>query len=197
MIVYYRRMRVKDDIKREAIISATVELVNEIGFASSSVSKIAKRAGVSPATIYIYFENKEDLIKSAYIEIKSCLGKAILEGFDAELPFVDAMRSIGKNLFRYIKSNREIFYFTEQFANSPYHDDEVKRKIDHLFEPVMSLLNQGIEMKIIKDVPHELLLAHLFFPIFSLVNPRLNPGFEANEKNVNLALDMAWDAVRR
>jgi len=50
-------MRVKDDVKQEALFEATVKLVNEIGFASSSVSKIAKQAQISPATIYVYYKN--------------------------------------------------------------------------------------------------------------------------------------------
>ena len=37
-------MRTKDDEKKEALFEATVKLVNEIGFASSSVSKIAGEA---------------------------------------------------------------------------------------------------------------------------------------------------------
>ena len=56
-------MRIKDLHKQEAIIEATVELVNEIGFVSSSVSKIAKKANVSPATLYIYYKNKEDILE--------------------------------------------------------------------------------------------------------------------------------------
>ena len=72
-------MRIKDINKQEAIISATVELVNEIGFVSSSVSKIAKKANVSPATIYIYYKNKEDLLISTYVEIKKKMSLAIFK----------------------------------------------------------------------------------------------------------------------
>ena len=64
-------MRIKDENKQEAIRQATIKLVNEIGFASCSVSKIAKEADVSPATLYIYYKNKEDLIVSTYIDIKT------------------------------------------------------------------------------------------------------------------------------
>ena len=71
-------MRVKDEIKQEALFEATIKVVNQIGFASSSVSKIAKEAGVSPATIYIYHKNKEDLLISSYVEIKKKLGQALL-----------------------------------------------------------------------------------------------------------------------
>ena len=100
MFVYYRTVRVKDEIKQQAIIDATIELVNEIGFVSSSVSKIAKKAGVSPATIYIYYENKEDLIVSTYMDIKTFLGAAVMEKFDPSLPVRDSVISLGKRLFR-------------------------------------------------------------------------------------------------
>ena len=78
-------MRVKDEIKQDALFEATIKVVNEIGFASSSVSKIAREAGISPATIYIYHKNKEDLLISTYVEVKKKLGQALLKGFDPSL----------------------------------------------------------------------------------------------------------------
>ena len=42
--------------KRNALIKATIGLVNNNGFHATSMSKIAKMAKVSPATIYLYFE---------------------------------------------------------------------------------------------------------------------------------------------
>ena len=196
MIVYYRTMRVKDEIKERAIIEATVALVNEIGSVSSSVSKIAKRANVSPATIYIYFQNKEDLLVSTYVQIKTCIASALMEGFDPNLPVRDALLHAGENLFRYISNHTELFYFTEQFANSPYTDLVDKARLEGPFSPLFNLLQHGINQKIIKDVPFELLLAHLYQPIFSLVNPRINPDFKASPENIKLSMTMAWDAIK-
>lgn len=190
-------MRVKDEIKQEAIIKATVALVNEIGFASSSVSKIAKRANVSPATIYIYFENKEDLLVSTYIKIKSCLADALMGNFDTSLPIRDTLLKAGNNLFKYIIAQPDMFYFTEQFANSPFNNDKVKTQVEAAYLPMIDLLQFGMDQKIIKNVPLELLLAHLFYPIFNLANPRINPHFQASQQNVELALSMAWDAIKR
>ena len=59
-------MRHKDDSKRVAISNAAIELITTIGFAETSMSKIAKAAKVSPATIYVYFENKEDILISLF-----------------------------------------------------------------------------------------------------------------------------------
>ncbi|MBT4034930.1 MAG: TetR/AcrR family transcriptional regulator [Candidatus Marinimicrobia bacterium] len=189
-------MRVKDEIKQDAVIEATVALVNEIGFVSSSVSKIAKRAGVSPATIYIYFKNKEDLLVSTYIQIKTCLAQAIMENFDANLPVRDALLQAGTNLYAYISSHSELFYFTEQFANSPYADLVNRDEIEIQFKPLFDLIQYGVDQKIIKDAPFELLFAHLYLPIFSLVNPRMHPDFKATPENIELSMNMAWDAIK-
>lgn len=196
MIVYYRGVRVKDENKQQAIIEATVALVNEIGFASSSVSKIAKRANVSPATIYVYFENKEDLLVSTYIQIKTCLGAALMSEFDNSLPIHDALLNTGVNLFKYISDNAEVFYFTEQFANSPYNDLVDKEIIEAAFLPLFAVIKKGIDEKIIKDVPFELIFSHLYYPIFGLANPRLNPTFKATPENVKAVMNMAWDAIK-
>ena len=52
--------RVKSNEKRIALLNATLSLVINKGFHDAPMSKIAKLAEVSPATIYIYFENKHN-----------------------------------------------------------------------------------------------------------------------------------------
>ncbi len=53
--------------KREVIMRAAMTLFSEQGFQSSSISKIAKEAGVSKGLIYTYFDSKEDLLRSVII----------------------------------------------------------------------------------------------------------------------------------
>jgi len=190
-------MRVKDEIKRKAIMQATIELVNEIGFASSSVSKIAKRAQVSPATLYVYFENKEDLLVSTYIEIKRELGKAIMADFDPSLPIRESLLQLGRRLFTYIGEYKEVFDYKEQFANSPLVDCVDSDQVEAVFKPLYELIQRGIDEQIIKDVPLELIHVHLFYPIYHLANPRALPSFKTDNKTIDLALDMIWDALRR
>lgn len=101
MIIYYINMRHKDENKQDAIIKATIKLVNEIGFVASSVAKIAKEANVSPATIYIYYKNKEDLLVSTYIDIKQKLSTAIIKDFDESQPIRDILKKMWFNSFDY------------------------------------------------------------------------------------------------
>ena len=196
MIVYFRTMRTKDDEKEAALFEATVKLVNEIGFASSSVSKIAKEAGVSPATIYVYYKNKEDLLVSTYIEIKLDLSKALLRDFNDKLPIRDILRNVWFNMFEYVSNNLEYYKFVEQFSNSPYSSLVNKQEVEQYFIPLIKVLQTGIEQKIIKDVNFDILTAFMYHPITVLANPGLCQDFEPNEENIETAFTLAWDAIK-
>ena len=45
--------------KRSALLKATLCLVNRDGIQGASMAKVAKIANVSPATIYLYFEQAD------------------------------------------------------------------------------------------------------------------------------------------
>ncbi len=196
MIVYFRIMRTKDDEKKEALFEATVKLVNEIGFVSSSVSKIAKEAKVSPATIYVYYKNKEDLLVSTYVDIKLDMSKAMLANFDDSLPIRDILKTVWISMFEYISGNLEYYKFVEQFANSPYSDLIDKEALEQHFIPIINVVQRGIEQKIIKNVDRHFIGAFLFHPIAYLVNSRSCHAWELSEDDIETAFTMAWDAIK-
>ena len=57
--------RTKSEEKRKLIIEAATELFSELGFAQTSMDKIAKKAGVSKQTVYSHFGNKDELFVGA------------------------------------------------------------------------------------------------------------------------------------
>jgi len=196
MFIYFRTMRVKDELKQDALFNATVKLVNEIGFVASSVSKIAKEANVSPATIYVYYENKEDLLISTYINIKQSISKAILKDFDNSLPIRDILYKLWLNMFAYISNHSDYLQFSEQFSNSPYSTLVNKSEVEKYYEPIFEVLKRGIEQKIIKDVCFDILATFIFHPIMTLSNQRICKDFERNEVNIETAFKLAWDAIK-
>jgi len=52
-----------EDRPRE-ICGAALEVFSEKGFASAKLEEIARRAGVSKGTLYLYFKDKEDLFRA-------------------------------------------------------------------------------------------------------------------------------------
>jgi len=58
-------MRVKTEERRQAILVKALEVFRELGFDRASMSEISKRIGGSKATLYSYFESKEELFTAA------------------------------------------------------------------------------------------------------------------------------------
>ncbi len=189
-------MRTKDENKKEALFEATIKLVNEIGFAASSVSKIAKAANVSPSTIYVFFNNKEDLLISTYVEMKFRMSRALIKGYDDSLPIRDIIKNVWFRIFEYINNNLEYYTFMEQFANSPYSELVDQDALEKYFAQIIEVLERGIDQKIIKDVDRNFLAAFIFHPISRLANPRFCQGLELNQDDLETAFTMAWDAIK-
>lgn len=189
-------MRTRDDKKQEALFLATIKLVNEIGFAASSVSKIAGEAGVSPATLYVYFRNKEDLLVSTYVEVKLGIGAAMLEGFDESAPIRDIFHRVWQNTFKYVSENHEEFRYAEQFSNSPLYELVNVKEIEENYAPLMRVVQRGIDQKILKDVSLDVFGVFLFHPIMVLAHPYHCKMFTSTDENIETAFCMAWDAVK-
>ena len=56
-------MRRKDPEKEEAILKAAIEAFAEQGFHATKMSAIADKAGVAAGSLYLYFSNKESIIR--------------------------------------------------------------------------------------------------------------------------------------
>lgn len=189
-------MRTKDLQKKEALFQATIKLVNEIGFASSSVSKIAREAGVSPSTLYVFFKNKEDLLVSTYVAIKHELSQTLLEEFDDQQPIRDIIREVWFKVFQYVSRNLYKYDYMEQFANSPFSGLVDIETLEKEFIPIIKVFERGIHQKIIKDVDMRILAAFIFNPISRLANPRVCHGLQMDDEMLESAFSMAWDAVK-
>lgn len=57
-----RRKKEPRSVHREKIVSAASALFMEKGITATSMDDIAKAAGYSKATLYVYFENKEEIV---------------------------------------------------------------------------------------------------------------------------------------
>lgn len=80
-----RQGRPKNPEKAIAIMQAAGELFFDLGFQSTSMDKVAKKAGVSKQTVYSHFANKDALFKA-------CINKTVLSyGFAGDAPALDEL----------------------------------------------------------------------------------------------------------
>jgi AcrR family transcriptional regulator len=81
----------RKDARPQELLAAALDLFVERGYASTRLEDVARRAGVSKGTLYLYFTNKEELFKAVVREnIVPALGEAediisTYEGHSADL----------------------------------------------------------------------------------------------------------------
>ena len=75
----------KDNEKYHRIIEAATKVFAKNGFYQSRIAQIAKEAGVADGTIYIYFENKDDILISLFEEQM----KAVLDNMALQISKTD------------------------------------------------------------------------------------------------------------
>ncbi|MFC3800765.1 TetR/AcrR family transcriptional regulator [Cohnella sp. GCM10012308] len=66
-----KRGRPRDPKTQQAILSASYDLLLEVGFGAVTVEKIAERAGVSKATIYKWWPNKAAVVMDGFLSAAS------------------------------------------------------------------------------------------------------------------------------
>lgn len=112
-------MRRKDDDKQNAIKKAVVKIVLEQGMHGTSISKIAKAAGVSPATVYVYYENKEVMLKAIYHEYAEEMFCLVNGKVAKDLPADQFIDIVIREYYKYMNNHTEIHNFVEQFSSCP------------------------------------------------------------------------------
>ena len=111
-------MRIRDENKEAAIRDKAMEMIVKEGFDGLSMHKLAKAAGVSPATIYIYYKNREDLLQMLFKVAQKGFADTALENFDPNASLEDGLWLQWKNRLKYIEKYPYYFRFYEQFRNT-------------------------------------------------------------------------------
>ena len=79
-------MRTRDTNKEEIVKQKTIEMIVKNGIEGFAMNRLAKECGISVATLYIYYTDKEDLIKKVGTELGTYFFKSSLK--DCNKPIV-------------------------------------------------------------------------------------------------------------
>jgi AcrR family transcriptional regulator len=181
--------------KRNALIKATIELVNNSGFHATPMSKIAKMANVSPATIYLYFENKQDLVNKTYIELKSIYTAYAFKTYTPNMSVKEGFETIWKRIAEFKLTECEYAIFLAQCDNTPMIDESSRQEGIKHFQPLLNLMERGKKEGIIKPISDYLLYAFAINPLSFLMMSQQRGAFHLNEKHIEEAYQSAWDSI--
>ncbi len=182
--------------KRNALIKATIELVNNNGFHATPMSKIAKMANVSPATIYIYFENKQDLVNQTYIEVKAEYTRYAFATYNQNMSVEEGFEIIWKRIADFKLKDRENAMFLAQCDNTPMIDEPSRQEgIKHL-QPLLDLWARGKKEGSIKPLSDYLLYAYAINPLSFLMMSEKRGAFKLDNTHMEEAYQSAWSSIK-
>lgn len=174
-------MRKKDKEKKERIKDAVVSLMLEEGFAGTSIAKIAQRAGVSPATVYIYYDDKEDMLRGIYMECYENVLDYLCHQVNMQMRPEDMIDALVHGYYEYIRENPQIYSFVEQFARCPAaRGCDSRSDLVDLFHMMQRLKDLGI----VKPYSDDLLAAVIFSPVKAIAQNQ-----DLSERQKELALN--------
>tara|TARA_R110002167_G_scaffold176104_3_gene375418 strand:+ start:380 stop:970 length:591 start_codon:yes stop_codon:yes gene_type:complete len=182
--------------KKSALLNATLTLVNDHGFHDAPMSKIAKLAGVAPATIYLYFENKQGLINTLYLVVKSSFSDNAFKGYNENLPVKKGFEIIWNNVADYKLNQIDEASFLSQCDNTPMIDEEIRKEgLKHL-QPLLDLWERGKEEGIIKPLSNFVLYAYTIYPLSFLMAMQERNLYTLSKKVLGETFQAAWDAIK-
>ena len=182
--------------KRNALIKATIELVNNNGFHAAAMSKIAQMANVSPATIYLYFENKQDLVNQTYIEVKAKYTQYAFENYDEDIAVKAGFELIWKRIADFKLKECENAFFLAQCDNTPIIDEPSRQEGIKYLQPLLDLWTRGKNEGIIKPYANYILYAYSINPLSFLMMAQKQDAFQLNKEHLEDAFQAAWNSIK-
>ncbi|WP_343670321.1 TetR/AcrR family transcriptional regulator [Chitinophaga sp.] len=162
-------MRQRDENKILTITEKAIEIIADEGLENFGINKLARAAGVSPATIYIYYKDKEDLLTQLSVEVGKRISDAALNGLEPDMSFEAGLWLQWQNRAKYAMTNKRNISCGDQLQHSNYRDTftqaisaEMKKKLGPFFK-------NAVARGEINQMPLEIYWSVAFAPLYSLV----------------------------
>jgi len=173
--------KVKNNDKYSRILEASIKIFAVQGFFQSTISQIAKEAGVADGTIYLYFKNKDDILVNFF----SYKAKQIFDRFREDVKAAEtALDKLRKLIFRHLDEfqrdrNMAVVYQVEIHQNSRLVETQLKEMSKMYLNIVSEIVEQGQqEGTIRKDLYVGLVKRYILGAIDEVINTWLHSDRE-------------------
>jgi len=135
----------KKNNKYKRILESAVRVFAKYGFYQSTISQIAKEAGVADGTIYLYFKNKDDILVQSF----SYKIKQVFERFKKEVEKGQTAKDKLINLIRHhlkvFQGDRDmaVLYQTETHQSKRLAEDQIKEMSKMYLDIISEIVEQG------------------------------------------------------
>jgi len=150
-----RRQAVRDQILRTA-----ADLFRERGYRASTLDDIARRLGMSKASLYAYFRAKDEML--------AAISRETIESFTRELALVlrstlapeEKLRRVVRQHVRFVIANRSFLtvFFSEEASLPARYARQLAAQKDRYDKGVESIVADGVRRGAFRDVPPRLVV---------------------------------------
>ncbi len=194
-------MRTRDTGKEDIVKKEAISMLVKEGFNGFSMNKLAKKAGISVATLYIYYTDKDDLVIKLGIEIGQNFFRETLKDFSPDMPFKDGLRKQWENRARFaIRYPEEVAYY--EILRHTQHGEQVLSQSIADFKAAMSkFYHNAIRRKELKPLSLEVFWSVAYGPLYSLLRFHSEgkslggKPFTFSKKDMNKALELVIKAL--
>jgi AcrR family transcriptional regulator len=140
------RRRRKAERPQEIIEAAFVEFSRN-GYATTTLDRIAERAGVTKGTIYVYFESKEHLFISMVQEFTKAAHETVQEMYEThEGSTAELLRTQFSFIYQHIVEDRRRREVVRMLiAEASRFPELADRYYDEILRPCLEMLRQAIQ----------------------------------------------------
>jgi AcrR family transcriptional regulator len=124
--------------RRAAILDAALRVWGRRGFDGTSVAEVAREAGLTKGTLYLYFPSKQALLEAALR--RHSLRPDVEEGLERlrGRPLADVVRGLVAVTWRGLRARREVVGVL--LRELPNHPEEARRFLEQVVLPMNRLL---------------------------------------------------------
>lgn len=140
------RQRSRSETRRQQILDAAIEVFAEHGFHQSRVGDIAARAGIAYGLVYHYFRNKDEILRTIFLERWTVVLQVIEQAVnDHERSVTERLRGLISFLVDIYKAYPDLVeVIVLELLHSPeFIRDEVVRGFHRAFEGITELVREG------------------------------------------------------
>lgn len=191
-------MRTKDETKVQLILTTALKMVARVGLTGLKMSDLAKEAGVATGTVYIYFEDKNQLIRELYLYLMHVSTSDLTQQIAETDPLKIKIKKIARNYLDDNIKNPEYGAFLEQYFRSPYfqEDDSTKAEEEIALQPIYQLVVEGQRQSLIKEADPELLVTLVCGMLNEMAKVAIYTQKPVTPAEWELTFSVLWDGIR-
>jgi TetR/AcrR family transcriptional repressor of multidrug resistance operon len=182
--------------KCDLILAATLKLLASRGFHGFSIRDVAKEAGVATGTVYLYFEDREDLIKKLHSQIIATVGEEVFIAVEKDMSLYQQFQGMCRRFWSLFQQQPEMILSKGQFDHLPA--DLLRSRHEEakvVLEPLFTFFIRGREQQVLKNVPDEILFSLAFEPYFEIARKSLQGFVTVDEAMLEQIIHASWDSI--